>query len=235
MPRLPALLLALALGPAALAQPEALDLRPTPGAYADALHVVGWSADGRRIAFLHGRSGQGATGTRYDVVVQDLATDVRVETLPLTGAEPDGEPDLPGLWRRYAREVGAVLDRHGIARGAAVRLRELPLPYAAPAGEPFLHLAELDYGVAEGYDGPIKMSTLTLYRGGPGTPLSEGRSKRVDTRVYEYGVYGYRVVGYLESPTADRIAIVVEEAPFGFEGVEARTYRLVGAGVGPRF
>lgn len=218
------LLLVVALASTAAAQPRALRLPAVPArTYDDAVHPIGWSPDGRHLAFLYRSSGEGAVGDRLSLYVQDLATDIRVAEQMLTSNEPQSSPDVSQIWADFQPAIRRTLAEHRIG-ASVVELR--PLPAQAPGGPYAVTVApsRRSGGVA-GY-------TLTMRD-------RRGRTKTLETQTFDpnpYGqVDGVRAVGVLVAPTRDRVAVVLAISARGYEGAPTVRYRLVGAAVGSNF
>ena len=209
------------LASTAAAQPRALALPAEPGrTYTDAVHVVGWSPDGRTLAVLYRSSGQGAVGDRLALHVQDLATDAQVGDLMLTSNEPEGDPDVARIWRDQGPAIRRTLAASRI-RTSTTSLRSLPL---RGRGGPY----SVELTPTPAPDGGIAGYTLTMRNG-------RGRTKTLETRTFEFTTSSARPVGVLVAPTGDRVAVVLAIGGPGYENTPSMRYRIVGAGIGARF
>lgn len=220
-PMLRSLLLLTLVASTAAAQPRALTLPPEYGrTYTDAVHVIGWSPDGRTLAVLYRSSGQGAVADRLSLHVQDLATDARVADLRLTSQEPEEEPDVPQIWRDQGPAIRRTLAAHRIGSSGA-SLRALPL---RGRGGPY----SVAVTTTPAADGAVAGYTLTMRNG-------RGQAKTLEMQSFDYPTSGVRTVGVLVAPTGDRVAVVLAIGAPGYENAPTVRYRMVGAGIGARF
>lgn len=226
LPRTPFLLTlvvgwALAGAPTPSAQPAPLRLGAPAGADADRVFPVGWSPDGRYLAFVGEFSGEGATAAHLRLRVQDLTSDEFVVDEMLTPGESEVDPNLGRVWREQQNRLQHALRLYSV-QSSAVTLQ--PLPYGGQPGGPYTTVLSLrrDGGRVSGY-------TLGLRDG-------QGRAKTLEAHTFEYApAYGVRVLGVLAAPSDDRVAVVVEVVASGYEGGRTYEYRLVGARTGAEF
>lgn len=215
------LLLLIAFASTAAAQPRALNLPAEhAGAYTDAIHVIGWSPDGRTLAVLYRSSGQGGVADRLALHVQDLATDARVAELMLTSNEPEEDPNVPQIWRDQQPAIRRALAAHRIGASGA-SLRALPL---RGRGGPYTVTLAATPAPGEGISG----YTLTMRDG-------RGQTKTLQEHTFDYATSDARPVGVLVAPTGDRVAVVLAIDAPGYENAATVRYRIVGAGIGARF
>lgn len=222
-----ALFLFVALASASLlspaeAQPRALNLPAEhPRTYTDAVHVIGWSPDGRYLATLYQRSGQGAVAPHLRLHVQDLATDAIVTDLPLSPVEAEEDPNVVQIWRDQQPAIRRALAAHRIGSSGA-SLRSLPL---RGRGGPYTVMLAPVPARGEGVAG----YALSMRNG-------RGRTKTLESHTFgDYPASGVRAVGVLVAPTGDRVAVVLAVSAPGYENAPAVRYRLVGAGIGSGF
>ena len=205
----------------AAAQPTLLHLGPPAGTYADRVFPVGWSPDGRYLALIVERSGEGATSGHLVLRVQDLSSDELVVDEQLTPGESEVAPNLGRVWREQQSRIQRSLSPYDIS-SSAVTLQ--PLPYGGQPGGPYTAVLSLrrDRGRVSGY-------TLSLRDG-------RTRAKTLESHTFTYSpAYGVRALGVLAAPSGDRIVVVVEVAASGYEGGRTYEYRFVGARTGSGF
>lgn len=175
-----------------------------------ALCLVGFSPDGK-IAFLKEVTLDGKGGTDLSFVVQDLVSD---EILWELKAPSDDDYTLrQDLHKRFIADYGSQIDKKLSEYGIVISPCEYKsLPYRADGLSLSVAIESHDTGKLM-YD----MFNVTSYS--CIVTDGKGRSKKVIADREFMGPEAF-ACGCVKSPYEDRLAIVVVEATYGFEGCD---------------
>ena len=199
-------------------QREQLDFRLFP---------LGWSENGEVLATLVALPNEAADERAWELRVVDLVTDevLLAETMrhPTSGT-------INSFWAKHGAFVNDQLAARGIQRGEST-VRRFPALLGQYGGDLYEFVLARNYGSEPnfGYEGLSEL-TLTLIRNGV-------KSKRILQETWsEWHPLAAGVGGYLESPSGDRIAVILVLVQRGYEGPpHTRRVRLIGSRVGPKF
>lgn len=190
-------------------------------------YPIGWSEDGSKLAGLIAMRNEADDERQWDVRIVDLVTDERL--LAETIRHP-ADGNVRTFWAKHGEFVNEQLEKHEIER-SAFELRRFPALLGRQGGDVYEFVLARQYEVEPnfGYQG-LKELTVTIIRNGV-------KSKRVLEQTWEqWYPLAAGVAGYLESPTKDRIAILLVTIERGWEGApHVRRLRLIGSRVGDNF
>ena len=189
----------------------------------DQLYPLGWSADGNLLAVLIEHFNEAADDQRWELLIQDLRTDKAVHTSQF---EVPHDTSLASFWTKHGNAVAGALTTHKIAR-ADVPLHQFPGLLGRLRGTTLETSLTVVRGKEAnfGYTG-VKSAELRLTEDATKTKTVFKKSWK------EFYPLAVGVSGYLESPSGERIAILLGVTRRGWEGPpHARSVIIVGAGV----
>ncbi|MDX1531747.1 MAG: hypothetical protein R3362_09495 [Rhodothermales bacterium] len=215
--------------------PHRLPLDPAAAAPSTTsrLFPAGWSAVGA-FAYVYRRAPEAGEEGDWVLRVQDLRSDRLLAEMPLGNPltdDPFGNRTLADAWAEHGTRIDSLLDAHAVVPADTLVLRPFPArlgPFQQTVLEAEVRTTpgtDPDFG----YDG---IAGLTL-----GLVQNRTARKRIHSeRFPRYLPLGAGVLGYLESPHEERIAVVLGLVRRGWEGPpNVLDYRIVGAGVGAQF
>lgn len=201
---------------AALAAPPA-DVLPhrttAPSEYLHAeLRPLGFSPDGH-FAALYMPPDEAIGCFLWELRITNLVTDE--VTVPLYWDESScaETPDAASLWKNHGAAIRAQLRAHGIQQPASP-LRLAPFP--SRGGEVLSAWVRPGVPEVSGDESRFSVPVEIWLRSGK-------KEKKIGTRTLsaEYGLpmaWNQEIVGYIQSPHEDRLAVLVREERRGWEG-----------------
>ncbi|MFT5469383.1 MAG: hypothetical protein ACI8UO_004504, partial [Verrucomicrobiales bacterium] len=163
-------------------------------------YPLGWSESGEQLASLVAVPNEAEDERRWEVRIVDLVTD---ETLLAETVRHPSDGNVRTFWAKHGDFVKEQMEARGIER-RAFELSRFPAMLGTHGADVYEFVLARQYGAEPnfGYQG-LNQLTVTLIRNGV-------KSKRILEETWDqWFPLAAGVVGYLPSPTGDRIAILL--------------------------
>ena len=198
-----------------------MDMSFSPGF----IYPIGWSEDGK-LAYLMEYSSEDSGLIFREIFIQDLITDERKTLI-----------DLPeyylGIWQDKHQELAEALEEDRIVPQLNWKLQRFPFEHNGDIYDIEFELETVDLEEAYFNDLPKKANIFLTSKEKGKKTVADWRNtalEEADEPWYSSVVHDIGVIGFLQSPYEDRIAILIYEENRGWEGPpHVRSIKIIGA------
>ena len=199
----------------------------------DTFYLLGWSEDGKKIAYAIDKATGMAANFSAKIYIQDVKTGNHPWKVSVEDALIEKYDSFEGYWSVNHSYIEFVLKQHKIKLAKDIQLKSFPI-----------HWEKDDFSVKLELKKHKKVSTNKDYFAGLGgyklfltSPITSMKLKLIadcELEVQEADL-GYdttskiKVFGYFQSPDKSRVAVLVARLEYGFEGLKMVRYEVVGA------
>ena len=199
----------------------------------DTFYLLGWSEDGKKIAYAIDESTGMAANFSAKIYIQDVKSSNYPWKVSIKDDLIEEYDSFEGYWSVNHSYIEFVLKQHKIKLVKDIQLKDFPI-----------HWEKDDFSVKLELKKHKLISTTKDYFAGLGgyrlfltSPITSMKLKLIadcELEVQEADL-GYdttskiKVFGYFQSPNKSRIAILVARLEYGFEGIKTVRYDVVGA------
>lgn len=189
----------------------------------DEFYPLGWSTDGKKLAYGIKHSKEDTSSTVVSVFIQDLVSDKIIWKLKKSSSQKD--PSFAHFWRNNHQPILTAFARYKITLGSnGLTLNTTGLTYGANT---FSYTVK----AKQASDGHIQSYRVLLNSNGKGSKeISKAHFKRVDLQQGKYGSKEkIAVIGYFQGADKARVATLLGLMERGKEGMKVMRYNIIGA------
>jgi len=196
----------------------------------DSFYLLGWSADGKKIAYAIDKATGMSANFSAKIYIQDVMTGSYPWKVSVEDALIEEYDSFEGYWSVNHSYIEFVLKQHKINLAKDIQLKSFPINYNNEKLNVSLELKKhKKVSIDKDYFAGLGGYKLFLTSNARQLKLIADCELEIQEADLGYDTTSkIKVFGYFQSPDKARIAILVARLEYGFEGLKMVRYDVVG-------